>query len=101
MSTDSLFLTGTIPGSVFGLGGSGPGGLAGLSLQAALPPISPPGSPEWFVEGQLALDVTARPSVGFVGEITVDIEDERLTFSVAAAIQRAGPGVEFSLTGGL
>jgi hypothetical protein len=100
MDTDRLFVRGTIPGSVLGLGGGG-FGLAGLSLAAALPPISPPGSPEWFVQGQVALVLTAQPSLGFVGELTVNIEEEELTFSVSAAVQRVGASVEFSLAGGL
>jgi hypothetical protein len=100
MSTDSIFLAGTLPGSILGLGGGG-GGLSGLGLVASLPPMSPPGSPAWFVSGQLGLEITAQPSVGFIGSITVNIEDEILTFDISAAIQRVGASVEFALTGGL
>jgi hypothetical protein len=100
MTTDAVYLIGTIPGSIIGLAGGG-GGLSGLSLVAGLPPVSPPGSPEWFVSGRLGLQITAQPSVGFVGSITVHIEDEVLTFDVSAAIQRVGASVEFALTGGL
>ncbi len=100
MSTDAVFLSGTVPGSILGLGG-GSGGLGGLSLIAALPPVSPPGAPEWFVAGQLGLEITAQPSVGFIGEITVRIDDDVLTFSVGAAIQRVRASVEFALTGAL
>ncbi|MCC5806445.1 MAG: hypothetical protein JJU00_08980 [Opitutales bacterium] len=98
MTADSLFLSGTLPGSILGLGGSG---LGGLALRASLPPVSPPGSPEWFVSGQLALQITSQPSVGLVGEITTLIEGEELTFSVGATFQRVGPNVEFALAGGL
>jgi hypothetical protein len=44
-----LVLEGTLPGKVLGLGGEG--GLSGLSIRANLPPMSPKGAPEWFVEG--------------------------------------------------
>lgn len=100
MSADSLFLTGTVPGSILGLGGGG-GGLSGLSLVAALPPISPPGAPDWFVSGQVGLQITSEPSVGFVGDITVKIQGQVLTFNASATIERVGASVSFVLTGGL
>src|SRR5262249_43724582 len=78
MSTDSLMLTGSLPGNIIGLGGSS--GLSGLSLLAALPPLSPPGAPDWFVAGQVGLQITAQPSVGFVGNTTVKVQDDILTF---------------------
>ena len=99
-SPDSLLMTGTLPGKILGLGGGG-GGLSGLSLVAGLPPISLPDGPDWFIDGQIGLQITAQPSVGFVGAITVKIEGEVLTFNVSAEVQRVGPNVEFALTGGL
>jgi hypothetical protein len=99
-SSDSLLMTGTVPGKILGLGGGG-GGLSGLSLVAGLPPISLPDAPDWFIDGQVGLQITAQPSVGFVGAITVNIEGEILTFNVSAEIQRVGANVEFALTGGL
>jgi hypothetical protein len=98
-SADSLLMTGTLPGGILGLGGGG--GLSGLSLTAGLPPISVPDAPDWFIDGQVGLQITAQPSVGFVGAITVNIEGEILTFNVSAEIQRVGVNVEFALTGGL
>jgi hypothetical protein len=72
-----------------------------ILLRASLPKMRPPDSPTWFKSGQLALEITGHPSIGFVGEITVDIEGDILTFSVAAKIQKAGVGVEVALVGGL
>jgi len=100
-SSDSLLMTGTVPGGILGLGGGTGGGLSGLSLVAGLPPIELPEAPDWFIEGQLGLQITAQPSVGLVGSITVNIDNEILTFNVSAEVQRAGAGVEFALTGGL
>jgi hypothetical protein len=95
-SSDSLLMTGTLPGGILGLGGGG-----GLSLTAGLPPISLHDAPDWFIDGQVGLQITAQPSVGFVGAVTVNIEGEVLTFNVSAEIQRVGANVEFALTGGL
>jgi hypothetical protein len=92
----NLTLEGTLP-----LPGSG-GGIRSLELSAALPPMAPPGKPAWFVEGQIALAITGRPSVGVAGAITLDVEGDTLTFDVESnvAIIPAG-GVELSLAGGL
>jgi hypothetical protein len=100
-SSDSLLMTGTVPGAILGLGGGTGGGLSGLSLVAGLPPLDLPNAPDWFISGQLGLQITAQPSVGFVGSITVNIEREVLTFNVSAEVQRVGTTVEFALTGGL
>jgi len=100
MSTDSLLVTGSLPGSILGLGGGG-GGLSGLSLVAGLPPMSPPGAPAWFISGQVGLQITAEPSVGFVGAVTVLIQGQVLTFNASAKIERVGASVSFVLTGGL
>lgn len=68
-----------------------------LYLRAELPPVQPPGSPEWFESGQLALEITGDPSVGMVGELTVVIDEDVLVFFVSGTAARTG----MSLAGGL
>ena len=94
-----LVLEGTLPGKVLGLGGEG--GLSGLSIRANLPPMSPKGAPEWFVEGQLAFQITGEPSVGLVGELTVDVDGDILTFFTETSIAIVPTGVELGVLGGL
>jgi hypothetical protein len=94
-----LPVTGTLPTNF--LSGGVSGVLSDLSLRVALPAMRPAGAPEWFVSGQLALEITGRPSVGLVGEMTVDLEGDVLTFFVAGTVARDGVGVALALTGGL
>lgn len=91
----NLTLQGTIP--IPGLGG-----LRDLQLRAALPPMAPPGKPAWFVSGEIAVQITGRPSVGVAGALTVDVDGDTLTFDIESnvAIVPAG-GVELSIAGGL
>jgi hypothetical protein len=77
--------------------GGGAAALRDLFLRAELPPMRPPGSPEWFRSGQLALEVTGDPSIRLVGEMNVRIQDDELAFFLAAALAKAG----VSLSGGL
>jgi hypothetical protein len=94
-----IFLQGTLGKSLTMLARPG-GGLAAITdlyLRAELPPMRPPNSPEWFRSGQLALELTGDPSVRFVGEMTVLIQDDELMFFLAAALARTG----ISLSGGL
>lgn len=71
--------------------------LQGMLLRAELPPMRPPGSPAWFHSGQLALEITGLPSLRLVGEMNVNIEQDRLQFFAAATLARTG----MSLSGGL
>ena len=94
-----IFLQGTLGKSLTMLASPG-GGLAAIKdlyLRAELPPMRPPNSPEWFRSGQLALELTGDPSVRFVGEMTVRVQDDELMFFLAAALARTG----ISLSGGL
>jgi hypothetical protein len=70
-------------------------------LRALLPPMRPADAPAWFKSGQLGLEITGQPSIGLIGEITVDIEGDILTFTVAAKIQKEGRGIAVALVGGL
>lgn len=93
-----LYLEGSLPLG-FGHGG---GGLDGLSLSLSLPPMSPPNPPDWFESGTLAVEISGSPiGVSLVGSITVDIDEQALTFFVAGAITIAGPNVSFTISGGL
>ncbi|MDZ7781207.1 MAG: hypothetical protein U5R14_14930 [Gemmatimonadota bacterium] len=91
-----LTLTGSLP-----LPGFGAGGIRDLSLQAALPPMAPPGSPAWFVEGEVALQISGRPSVGLGGDLTVDVDGDTLTFDIESNVAVVPQGVELSIAGGL
>lgn len=112
IDSQQLLVVGSLPGSILGLGG--PAGLAGLGLRAELPPITAlPGNPDWFVQGQLALEVTGQPSIGLVGELTVNMTKDILgtkspeptpdilTFSIESKIQREGPSVAIAMVGAL
>jgi hypothetical protein len=68
-----------------------------LYLLAAFPPMHPPGAPGWFHSGQLALELTGQPSVGLVGFLTVNIEDDQVTFFVKTKAGKEG----LILAGGL
>lgn len=95
----TVLLQGTL-GRSLALLGSGAGGMdiiRDLYLRAELPPMRPPGSPEWFRSGRLALELTGDPSVRLVGEINVFMDETELMFFVAAALARSG----ISLAGGL
>jgi hypothetical protein len=91
-----LTLTGNLP-----LPGFGTGGVRDLSLRAALPPMAPPGSPAWFVEGEVALQISGRPSVGLAGAMTLDVEGDTLTFDIESNVAVVPAGVELSIAGGL
>ena len=90
----NLTLQGTLPLPGFG-------GLRDMSLAAALPPMRPPGSPAWFVEGEIAVQITGRPSVGVAGALTVDVEGDTLTFDIESNVAVVPAGVELSIAGGL
>jgi hypothetical protein len=94
-----LLIQGTLGQSLGLIGGGAPSAdvVRDLYLRAELPPLRPPGSPEWFRSGQLALELTGDPSVRLVGEMTVLVEGEELVFFLAAAMARTG----VSLSGGL
>lgn len=83
--------------SLLGGGGGGANAVRDMYLRAELPPVRPPGSPEWFRGGQLALELTGDPSVRFVGELSLLIDDDVLDFFVATSLARTG----MALTGGL
>ena len=68
-----------------------------LYLRAELPPMRPKGSPEWFLSGQLALEITGDPSIRLAGEMNVKIQQDELAFFLAAALAKEG----MSLSGGL
>jgi hypothetical protein len=95
---EGLFLEGNLP-----LGfASGGGGMDGLSLSLALPPMAPPNPPEWFVSGNLAIEVSTNPiAVALVGGVTVIIDEQALTFFVAGMVSISGPNVAFTISGGL
>lgn len=89
-------------GQSLGLLGGGGGAASGsavrdMFIRAELPPMRPPGSPEWFLGGQLALELTGDPMVRFVGELSIEIDDDVLDFFVATSLARTG----MALTGGL
>jgi hypothetical protein len=95
-----IFLHGSLGRSLTALtspASAGAGALRDLYLRADLPPLRPPGSPEWFRSGQLALELTGAPSVRLTGEINVYLDETELMFFVAAALARSG----MSLAGGL
>jgi hypothetical protein len=80
-----------------GGGGGGGGAIKDLYLRAELPPMHPPGSPDWFQSGQLALELTGAPSVRLVGSMRVKVQEDTLAFFLAAALARTG----ISLSGGM
>ena len=91
----TILLQGTLGKSMAALGsGGGTAALKDLLLRAELPPMHPPGSPDWFVSGQLALELTGQPSVKLVGEMNVLIQEDELQFFLAAALAKTG--VSFS-----
>lgn len=95
----TVLLQGTLGKSLTTLtgGGGAAGAIKDLYLRVELPPMRPPGSPQWFRSGQLALELTGDPSVRLVGEMNVLIDDADLQFFLAAALARTG----VSLTGGM
>ena len=101
MSPADVVVVEGAPGISFGLSGGFGFRPADMYLRAKLPPMSPPGAPAWFVDGQLALEVTGRPSVAMVGELTVDVQGDELTFFVKGTIGRDGANASFALAGGL
>jgi hypothetical protein len=90
----NLTLQGTLPLPGFG-------GLRDMSISAALPPMAPPGRPAWFVEGEVAVQITGRPSVGLAGALTIDVEGDTLTFDIESNVAIVPAGIELSIAGGL
>lgn len=93
-------IQGTLGRSLALLATPGAGGMDAirdLYLRAELPPMRPPGSPEWFRSGQLALEITGDPSIRLVGEMAVRIQEDELAFFLSAMLARQG----VSLAGGL
>jgi hypothetical protein len=99
IESGTVLLQGTLGKSLglIGAGGGGAGIVKDLFLRAELPPMRPPGSPEWFVNGKIALELSGLPSAAVAGEMTVLIDDDQLTFRVAATLARTG----MTLSGGL
>ncbi|HKI95866.1 MAG TPA: hypothetical protein VJ992_11320 [Gemmatimonadales bacterium] len=98
MQPGPILLQGTLGKSLTMLGGGGGlDAIKDLFLSAALPPMRPPGAPDWFIDGQLALQLTGQPSVALVGNMTVKIKTDTLTFFLASTIAKTG----LSLSGGL
>ncbi|MCH7876456.1 MAG: hypothetical protein IH965_14335, partial [Gemmatimonadetes bacterium] len=90
----ALMLEGNIP--IFG------GDLSDLYFKMALPPMAPAGSPEWFVAGQMSLEITGRPSVGVTGALTLDVFGDTVTFDIKGTIAIiAQGGIELGIVGGL
>ncbi|TMC67765.1 MAG: hypothetical protein E6J18_15375 [Chloroflexi bacterium] len=94
----TVLLQGTLGKSLSTLGsGAGAGAIKDLYLRAELPPMRPPGSPQWFRSGQLALELTGDPSVRLVGDMEVLVDQADLQFFLAAMLARTGA----SLSGGM
>jgi len=95
-----VLVQGTLGKSLTLIGAPGAGAadvIKDLYLRAELPPMRPPGSPEWFRSGQLALELTGDPSLRLAGEMTIRIDDDDLLFFVATTVARTG----VSLSGGM
>jgi hypothetical protein len=75
--------------------------LEDMNLRIDLPELEPQGAPDWFVKGNLYVEITGRPSFMLKGSMTVKIKEDVLTFFVEGEIARDGAGVALSLTGGL
>lgn len=96
----NILLQGTLGQSLTLIGAPGAGAadvIKDLYLRAELPAMRPPGSPEWFRSGQLAVELTGDPSMRLVGEMVVHIDGEDLKFFIATTVARTG----LSLSGGL
>lgn len=96
----TVLLQGTLGKSLTLIGAPGAGGadvIKDLFLRAELPPMRPPGAPEWFRSGQLALELTGDPSLRLAGEMTVRVDSEDLKFFVATTVGKTGA----SISGGL
>ena len=100
MEKGTVLLQGTLGKSLTLIGAPGAGAadvIKDLYLRAELPPMRPPGSPEWFRSGQLALELTGDPSMRLVGEMTLRIDNEDLLFFIATTMSKTG----LSLAGGM
>ena len=97
----ALIIEGSLGNSLSLITGGGGGGADALtlSLRVVLPPMRPNGSPAWFRSGELSLKITGAPSVSVVGEVTVEIEGDILTFFLESGISFPGPTLQ--LAGGL
>jgi hypothetical protein len=95
-----VLLQGTLGKSLALIGAPGAGAgniIKDLYLRAELPPMRPPGSPEWFRSGQLAIELTGDPSMRLAGEMTIRMDNEDLQFFIATTVARTG----LSISGGL
>lgn len=113
MAADTIHLRGTLPAGIMGGSGGSGGALDGLALAAQLPPMSPAGAPDWFVEGQLGFEIIGKPlTLGLEGSMTVrigkamdgDVPDpdaQELKFLVGAQFGREGVNYALSVYGGL
>lgn len=68
-----------------------------IYLLAVFPSMQPPGAPEWFRSGEMAIELTGQPSIGLAGALTVNIEGDDVTFLLKT---KAGPQ-GLILSGGL
>lgn len=96
----NILLQGTLGQSLTLIGAPGAGignVIKDLYLRAELPPMRPPGSPEWFRSGQLAVELTGDPSMRLAGEMVVRMDGEDLKFFIATTIATTG----LSVSGGL
>ena len=95
-----VLVQGTLGKSLTLIGAPGAGAadvIKDLYLRAELPPMRPPGSPEWFRSGQLALELTGDPSLRLAGEMTIRVDSTDLLFFVATTVAKTG----VSLSGGM
>jgi hypothetical protein len=103
---DVIIIEGT-PGLSFGLSGRAGFRASDLKLRAKLPPMAPPNAPAWFVDGELSLKITGRPSISLVGSVTIldqaegEVQGQELEFFVRGTIGRDGPNFALSLAGGM
>ncbi|MBX2991253.1 MAG: hypothetical protein KF749_08795 [Bacteroidetes bacterium] len=64
--------------------------LQDIYLLAVFPSIEPPGAPEWFRSGEMAIELTGQPSIGLVGALTVAIEGDDVTFLLKTKASPSG-----------
>jgi hypothetical protein len=57
---------------------------------AVFPSMQPPGAPEWFRSGEMAIEMTGQPSIGLIGALTVAIEDDDVTFLLKTKASPSG-----------
>ncbi|TAJ10150.1 MAG: hypothetical protein EPO68_15135, partial [Planctomycetota bacterium] len=114
LSLDALPTDGPLGGALQRLRaalGVGKGGLAlsgtlgrrpaDLALRAEFPPIAPRGGPAWLESGQLALEVTGKPSLAIAGTLGLHVDGEHLVFGIDGSIARVGAAPAVKLFGSL